>query len=277
MAPATVETRTGSSALPGWWTVLVCLLTASLADAPSLVAQSGAGAQRDCEPCGWTLGGAVGQVRHSVLGVVSGTLTDGGILGVSVGIDADLEVEPALLVGGVLEVRMAPQVALRMRISGGDTHGRITAVTAPGGGTTRQTYTFSKLGRIRVLLLDAEVYWYPWSGAGPVLPYVFGGVGASNWRISGLDDLGALPPLVESPVSLPPVDPWLPSGVVGGGVAVLLNESLSIRVEASDQVSGNPYRDEDFGIGPTFTGTAAPKDLVHSLAFSAGLYLGFGG
>ena len=187
-----------------------------------------------------------------------------------------MEVEPTLLVGGGVELRVAPDVAVRMRLSGGDTYGRISAVTVTGGGSTRQTFTFSKLGRIRVLLAAADIYWTPGPRTGRVVPYLFGGVGASRWKITGLDDLGALPPLVESPISLAPVDPWLPSGVAGGGVAVLVSEGVSIRVEASDQVSGNPFKDEEFRIGSSFAGTAAPKNLVHSVAFTAGIRLGFG-
>jgi hypothetical protein len=230
-----------------------------------------------CEPCGWALGGAIGQVRHTVLGVVSGTLADAGGLGLGIAVDADVEVEPTLLVGGDVGVRVAPDVVLRIRLSGGDTHGRISAVTVTGGGSTRQTFTFSKLGRIRVLLAAADLYWTPGPRAGRIVPYVFGGVGASHWDISGLDDLGALPSLLESPISLPPVDPWLPSGVAGVGIAVLLGDGMSIRVEAWDQVSGNPFEDEEFRVGSSFTGTAAPKNLVHSLSFTVGLRVGFGG
>lgn len=273
---ARAHARTSSFALPTHRVALVWLLAASLAGPCPLRGQVGGPRGSAWEARAWTLGGMIGQVRHSVLGVVSGTLTDGGGLGLNLGVDADVEVEPALLVGGVLGVRLGPKAALRVRVSGGDTHGRITAVTVTGGGSTRQTLTFSRLGNIRVLLMDAEVSWYPWSGPGRIHPYAFGGVGASSWKIAGLDHLGALPPLVESPVSLPPVHPWLPSGVVGVGVAVSLGESLSIRLEASDQVSGNPYRDEDFGIGSTFTGTAAPKNLVHGLSISLGVHLGFG-
>ncbi len=228
-----------------------------------------------CEPCGWAVEGLIGQLRHSVLGVVDGTLTDVGAPGVGIAVDADVEVEPTVLVGG--SVRVARDLAVRIRLSGGDTHGRISAVTVTGGGSTRQTFTFSKLGRIRVLLAAADLYWTPWPRTERIVPYVFGGVGASRWSISGLDDLGALPPLVESPISLPPVDPWLPSGVVGGGVAVLLTEVISIRFEASDQVNGNPFEDEEFKIGSSFTGTAAPKNLVHSLSFTAGLLVRLGG
>lgn len=278
MTATHVRTRTEVPAMYPVRYVLVWVLAASLVATPPLMGQEpGAKAGAPCEPCGWAVGGAIGQVRHSVLGVVSGILTDGGGLGLGIAVEADVEVEPTLLLGGGVGVRLAPDVALRLRVFRGDTHGRISASTVTGGGSTRQTYTFSKLGRIRVLLAAADLYWTPGPQTGRVVPFLFGGVGASRWDISGLDELGALPPLVQSPISLPPVDPWLPSGVAGGGIAVLLGEGISLRLEASDHVSGNPFEDEEFRLGSSFSGTAAPKNLVHSVSFTAGLSVGFGG
>ena len=103
------------------------------------------------------------------------------------------------------------------------------------------------------------------------------GLGASHWEISGLDDLGELPPLIESPVNLRPVDATLPSAVLGVGVALAVGGPFSAVLELTDQVSGNPLADDDFRLGTTFSGFGRAKDLVHSCTLSAGMRLELGG
>jgi hypothetical protein len=217
-----------------------------------------------------------GQLVHSLLGVVAGTLTDVGGTGLSVAASADVEAEGAMLVGGVLGARLSPSLAVRVRAAQGDTHMRLAATTRPLSGPGLQLYTYGGLGQVSVRLVDVEVVWVPRPATGRLRPYVFAGLGASNWRISGLEDIGSLPPLLESPVNLRPVDPWLPSGVVGGGLALRIGGGMSVQIEASDHMSGNPFEDDDFRIGSSFAGTGAPKNLVHSMSVSTGLRVDLG-
>ncbi len=108
-------------------------------------------------------------------------------------------------------------------------------------------------------------------------PYVFLGAGASNWDISGLEDIGVLPPLLESPVNLNPVNTFLPGAVVGVGLEVGSFGPLSAEVELADHVTGDPLADDDFRIGAAFAGFGRAKDLVHNFFFTAGVRVALGG
>lgn len=210
-----------------------------------------------------------GSLSHSLLGLVSGTLPMVGPNGLYV--DADVEAEPSTLVGGQLERRLAPSVRLRLRLGHASTHMRLVALTQPIGSTGTLPYTFDGLGEVAVWLGDIDISWVPWRPTSWVVPYVFGGVGLSNWDISGLEDLGSLPPLLESPVTLSPISAFLPGAVAGLGLELGAMGPLSLQLEVTDHASGDPIADDDFHIGAEFAGHGRAKDLVHNVTFTVGL------
>lgn len=210
-----------------------------------------------------------GSLSHSLLGLVSGTLPMVGPNGLYV--DADVEAEPSTLVGGQLERRIAPSARLRLRLGHASTHMRLVALTQPIGSTTTQPYTFDGLGEVAVWLADLELSWIPWRPVSWVAPYVFGGLGLSSWDISGLEDLGSLPPLLESPVTLSPISAFLPGAVAGIGLELGPMGPLSLQLEATDHASGDPIADDDFHIGAEFAGHGRAKDLVHNVTLTVGL------
>lgn len=211
-----------------------------------------------------------GSLSHSLLGLVSGTISGiGGPDGLAV--DADVEAESSTLVGGELGVRLAPALQVRLRLAKTTTHMRLVAHTGPIGSGGPGLFTFDGLGEVVVWLADVDVAWTPRRFDLPVAPYVFGGLGASNWDISGLEDVGVLPPLLESPVNLKPVNSFLPGVVVGVGLELGAFGPLTAEVEVADHVTGDPLADDDFRIGASFSGFGRAKDLVHNFFFTAGV------
>jgi len=216
-----------------------------------------------------------GSLSLSLLGLVNGTISGiGGPGGLDV--DADVKAESSTLVGGELGGRVSPSLRVRLRVARTTTHMRLIARTGPLGALGPQTFTFDGLGDVVVWLADVDVAWSPRRFALPVAPYVFGGVGASSWDISGLEDVGALPPLLESPVNLSPVNSYLPGAVVGVGVELGSFGPLTAEVELADHVTGDPLADDDFHIGAEFAGFGRAKDLVHNFCLTAGVHLALG-
>jgi len=237
-----------------------------------------------CTPCHlsgqsearFDVGLYAGSLSHSLLGLVNGTISGvGGPAGLDV--DADVEAESSTLVGGQLGGRLSRALRIRLRVARATTHMRLIARTGPVGGLGPQLFTFDGLGHVVVWLADADVAWTPRRFPVPVAPYVFAGVGASRWNISGLEDVGALPPLLESPVNLGPVSTYLPGAVVGIGVELGSFGPLTAEVELADHVTGDPLADDDFRIGATFAGFGRAKDLVHNICLTAGARVALGG
>lgn len=217
-----------------------------------------------------------GSLSHSLLGLVSGTIS--GIGGPSgLGVDADVEAESSTLVGGQLGGRLSPAFRIRLRLARATTHMRLIARTGPIGAFGPQVFTFDGLGDVAVWLADVDVAWTPRRFDVPVAPYVFAGVGASNWAISGLEDIGVLPPLLESPVNLSPVNTFLPGAVVGVGLELGSFGPLTAEVELADHVTGDPLADDDFRIGAAFAGFGRAKDLVHNVFVTVGARVALGG
>jgi hypothetical protein len=243
------------------------LLAAAALCAPSRLAGQSAGH--------FEVGLYAGSLSHSLLGLVNGTLSGiGGPGGLDV--DADVEAESSTLVGGQLGRRLSPSLRVRLRIARTTTHMRLIARTGPIGAFGPQVFKFDGLGDVVVWLADIDVAWTPRRFALPVAPYVFGGLGASNWDISGLEDVGALPPLLESPVNLSPVNSYLPGAVLGIGVALGSFGPLTAEVELADHVTGDPLADDDFRIGAAFAGFGRAKDLVHNFCLTAGARVALG-
>ncbi len=212
-------------------------------------------------------------MTHSLLGVVSGTLTRPGAGDLV--LDVDVEGEPSPVLGGFVGWHPSPAVGLRASVARTTTHMAISAVASPESGSGIQRFNFEELGEVGLWLFGVDLTWLPLPDAPGIRPHLTLGLGASNWEITGLEDVD-FPPLLESPVNLRPVRTTLPSATVGGGITVVLGGSVSALLEASDHISGNPFADDDFRIGSSFTGIGKAKDLVHSLSFSAGLRLDFG-
>lgn len=210
-----------------------------------------------------------GSLSHSLLGLVSGTLRMVGPNGLYV--DADVEAEPSTLVGGHLERGLGRSVRIRLRLAHASTHMRLVALTQPIGTGETQPFTFDGLGEVAVWLGDIDVSWVPWRPTAWVAPYLFGGVGLASWDISGLEDLGSLPPLLESPVTLSPISALLPGAVAGVGLELGPVGPLSFQIEAADHASGDPVADDDFHIGAEFAGHGRAKDLVHNITLTVGL------
>lgn len=220
------------------------------------------------------MGASGGALTHSLLGVVTGTLTRSG--GSDLTLDVDVKAEPSAVVGGFLGWRASPSVSLRVRVAHAGTQMALSALGRPVEGPGSQAFDFGELGEVKLWLAGAELAWLPRPTVTRVRPHVFVGLGASNWEITGLEDLGSLPPLLESPINLRPVRTTLPSATVGGGITVALGGTVAVLIEVSDHISGNPFADDDFRIGSSFTGVGKAKDLVHSLSFAAGLRLDLG-
>ncbi|HSM61182.1 MAG TPA: hypothetical protein VK849_10315 [Longimicrobiales bacterium] len=245
------------------WPACVLCTALAVASAPAGLRAQGAG--------GFQVGVRAGSLQHSRLGWVNGTLSGIGADGLSV--DADVDAESSLHVGASLARPLSESLLLRLRVARTTTHMRLDALTTPlGGAGTQQTrqYTFDGLGDVTVWLVDVDLAWSPWSEDAPVRPYVFGGLGASHWDISGLEGLGAFPPLLESPVDVRPVSALLPGVVLGAGFAVPVASRVTLEMELSDHISGDPLADEDFRVGATFSGSGRAKNLVHNLSLTAG-------
>jgi hypothetical protein len=217
----------------------------------------------------YEIGLHAGSLSHSLLGLVSGTLVMVGPNGLYV--EADVEAEPSTLLGGQIERRLAPSVTVRLRLGRASTHMRLVALTQPIGGTGTQPFTFEGLGEVVVWLGDIDISWVPWRPTWWLAPYLFGGVGLSNWDISGLEDLGSLPPLLESPVTLSPISAFLPGAVAGVGLELGPMGPLTLHLEAADHATGDPIADDDFHIGAEFAGHGRAKDLVHNVTLIVGL------
>jgi hypothetical protein len=213
-------------------------------------------------------------LTHSLLGVVNGTLTRAS--GSDLTLDVDVKAEPSAVMGGFLGWRVSPSVSLRVRVAHAGTQMALSALGRPVEGPGSQAFDFGELGEVKLWLAGAELAWMPWATTNRTRPHLFVGLGASKWEITGLEDLGSLPPLLESPVNLRPVRTTLPSATVGGGITIALGGTVAALIEVSDHISGNPFADDDFRIGSSFTGVGKAKDLVHSLSFSAGLRLDLG-
>ncbi len=215
-----------------------------------------------------------GALTHSLLGVVNGTLTRANASDLS--LDVDVKAEPSAVVGGFLGWKVSPSVGVRVRVAHAGTQMALSALGRPLEGPGSQAFDFGELGEVKLWLAGAELAWMPWDVTTRTRPHVFVGLGASKWEITGLEDLGSLPPLLESPVNLRPVRTTLPSATVGGGITIALGGTVAALIEVSDHISGNPFADDDFRIGSSFTGVGKAKDLVHSLSVSAGLRLDLG-
>ncbi len=219
-------------------------------------------------PAAYEVGAHVGSLSHSLLGLVAGTLWNVGPFGLYV--EADVEAEPSTLVGGRLARDLSPSVRVRLRVAHASTHLRLVALTQLIPENEVTPYTFDGLGEVSVWLADVDFSWAPWRIA-HVTPYLFGGLGLTIWDISGLEDLTYLPPLLDRPVALNPINARLPGAVVGIGVALGALGPASIEVEVSDHASGDPIADDDFRIGAEFAGHGRAKDLVHNLSLTVGL------
>lgn len=250
------------------------------AAAPAVVALSLAAAL--CAPCAVAcqstgsvqIGAHAGFLWHSALGLVDGTLLGIGSDGLPV--HAVVEAESSTLFGGQVIRRLTTKVDLRLRVATTTTHVRLVADTKPTQGTGGR-FTFTGLGHVAVWLLDVDAVWTPYRSRVPVAPYLSAGIGASYWRISGLEHLAALPPLLESPVSIEPVTAFLPGAVVGIGLAMGPFERLNATLEVTDHVTGDPISDDNFQIGAQFEGFGRAKNLVHNLSATAGARIAFGG
>lgn len=228
------------------------------------------------EPGGVQVGLYAGALSHSLLGLVGGTISGiGGPGGLDV--DADVEAESSTLVGGQLGAPLSAAFRVRLRVARTTTHMRLVARTGPIGSGGPQVFTFEGLGEVGVWLADVDVAWTPKRFDAPVAPYFFAGLGASHWSISGLEDVGALPPLLVSPVNLNPVHTFLPGAVVGVGLELGAFGPLTAEVELADHVTGDPLADDDFRIGAAFSGFGQAKDLVHNLFLTAGVRVALGG
>jgi hypothetical protein len=249
------------------------LLLASVLTTPTtLSGQDGSGSF--WERGRFQVGVSGGAVTHSLLGIVNGTLTRSG--GGDLTLDVDVKAEPSATMGGFLGWQASPSVGLRVRVAHAGTQMALSALGRPVQGPGSQAFDFGELGDVKLWLAGAELTWMPWAESARARPHVVVGLGASNWEITGLEDLGSLPPLLESPVNLRPVKTTLPSATVGGGIVVALGISLAALIEVSDHISGNPFADDDFRIGSSFAGVGKAKDLVHSLSLTAGLRVDLG-
>jgi len=239
--------------------------------AAMLVLASGLSAQ---EAARFQVGVHLGSLSHSLLGEVSGTLLGlGGPSGLEV--DSDVEAESSTMFGVRLAGRLTPALVLRLRVARASTHMRLVARTGPAGAFTG-AYTFGGLGAVGVWLVDADVAWTLRPIVSPVAPYVFAGVGGSKWSITGLEDVGRLPPLFESPVHLDAVSEYLPGAVLGVGVAVGPFGRATLELEVADHVTGDPLADDDFRLGTGFTGSGRAKDLVHNVSVTVGVRVAAG-
>jgi hypothetical protein len=160
------------------------------------------------------IGAYGGALTHSLLGVVNGTLTRAS--GSDLTLDVDVKAEPSAVMGGFLGWRVSPSVSLRVRVAHAGTQMALSALGRPVEGPGSQAFDFGELGDVKLWLGGAELAWVPWATTNRTRPHLFVGLGASKWEITGLEDLGSLPPLLESPVNLRPVRTTLPSATVGG-------------------------------------------------------------
>jgi hypothetical protein len=265
-APSNMARRTLPSIPSVPSTASAVLLAAVLCGSSSVAGQS---------PGRYEVGLRVGSISHSLLGDVDGTLANVGVSGYTIA--ADVEAESSTAVGAQITRRLRPTLALRLRVERTTSHMRLLAHANPVGGGTSQTFTFNGLGDVAVWLADLDIAWTPWRGSLPLAPYLFGGAGTTHWSITGLQGIGALPPLLESPLDVSPVHAFLPGVVAGAGVALGPFGPMTVGIEAADHVSEDPLSDGDFHIGPNFVGSGRAKNLVHSLSFGASLRFALGG
>jgi hypothetical protein len=215
-----------------------------------------------------------GYLSHSLLGEVTGTLTTAID---DVIVSMDVEAEATNLIGGLIGWRLSNAAAVRIRAARSGTHVRLIVQATPIGGFGAQRFTFGGLGDVETWLADAELSWRPFGTETIATPYVVVGVGVSQWDITGLEDLGSLPPLLETPVNLIPVNATLPAVTLAAGVSYSPTDAFTVELELTDHISGNPLADDDFRLGTSFTGFGGAKDLVHSVSLSVGLHVNLGG
>ena len=215
-----------------------------------------------------------GHLSHSLLGEVTGTLTTAtGDLSVS----TDVEAQATNVIGGVIGWRLSNAAAVRVRAARSGTHVRLMVLATPIGGFGAQRFTFADLGDVETWFADVELSWEPIRTETGATPYLVAGVGVSHWDITGLEDLGSLPPLLETPVNLSPVNATLPAVTLAAGVSYSPTDAFTVALELTDHISGNPLADDDFRLGTSFTGFGGAKDLVHSASISVGLHVNLGG
>jgi hypothetical protein len=223
----------------------------------------------------YAVGLRVGSISHSLLGDVDGTLANVGVSGFTIA--ADVEAESSTSIGAQVVRRLAPALDVRLRVERTSSHMRLLAHAEPVGGGATQIFTFGGLGAVAVWLADLNVTWTPWRGRWPVAPYVFAGAGVGHWSITGLDEIGALPPLLESPLNLSPVHAFLPGGAGGVGLTLGPFGWVTAELELADHLSEDPLSDGDFNIGANFVGSGRAKNLIQSVSFTAGLRVAVGG
>ncbi|MCG6956011.1 MAG: hypothetical protein LJF04_08465 [Gemmatimonadetes bacterium] len=217
----------------------------------------------------------VGSLSHSLLGDVDGTLANVGVSGYT--ILADVEAEASTSVGVQVTRRLRRTLDIRVRVARTASHMRLVAHASPVGGGAPQTFTFDGLGEVAVWVADVDVAWTPWRGPLPVAPYVFGGAGTTHWSITGLEGIGALPPLLESPLDVNPVHAFLPGVVAGAGLALGPFGPITLGVEIADHVSDDPLSDGDFNIGADFVGSGRAENLVHNVSLVGSVRFALGG
>ena len=91
------------------------------------------------------IGVTAGGLSHSVLGTVTGRLFD--VSGMDLNVNVAVEAERAVIVGGLLGLRLSRSFSLSARFATASTHIRLVALASPLDGSGFQRFTFEGLGK----------------------------------------------------------------------------------------------------------------------------------
>lgn len=212
-----------------------------------------------------SLGGVVGTLYGGIFGGTGAASVSARERRVAVTVRASNAPHTAL----AAEWRIAGPVVLRAAAGRQETALDLAVRTALPDGSDVRRASMKDLGNVTVWTGSLGVQWRLADGA-PVRPYVGLSAGASHWVVAELDR-APLGLLVDDDRLARTVRATLPAGEATAGFDVPLGGRLRLRLEVSDHVSVNPWRDRSVHLRSSFEGTGSAEDLVHTLRGGVGL------
>lgn len=144
--------------------------------------------------------------------------------------------------------------------------------TARPDGSDVQHAAMDELGRVTVWTGNVGLQWRMAASGAPIRPFLGISAGASHWTVAELDR-GPLRLIVNDDRLERTVRATLPAAAATAGVDIPLGGRFRIRLEVSDHVTLNPWRDRSLRLESSFEGTGSAADWVHGLRGGVGLGL----
>lgn len=142
--------------------------------------------------------------------------------------------------------------------------------TARPDGTDVHHAAMDELGRVTVWTGSVGLRWRLAAPDAPVRPFLGLSAGASHWIVAELDR-GPLRLIVRDDRLERTVRATLPAGGASAGMDIPLGHRFRLRLEVSDHVTLNPWRDRRLRVASSFEGTGSAANWVHGLRGGVGL------